>query len=116
MDALEKIFRQKPQNKIVLRYYVEMLLEQGHLLESRYFVDKLLEIDPDDLESNRLGYRVAIETMNPNVRCFEEKLMFAGISQEELYALQLHYYFTFNDQKKAHECALGLLNIEPTKK
>lgn len=114
MNPIEIIYRRTPRNPLVLKSYVSALYEKQHILEAKFFHDELKKEDPAGFETNRLGYLLSIRMMDPKVADFEKRLCQAGATQEQAYALQLHYYYTFFDLKKMRECANVLLDLEPT--
>lgn len=114
MNSIELNFRKTPKNPLVLKHYINTLYEKHHILEAKYYHEQLMKEDPSGLETNKIGYLLSIRLMNPHVAEFEKKLIKAGATQEQVYALQLHFYYTFSDTLKMRDCANGLLDIEPT--
>ena len=83
-------------------------------MEAKFFHDQLKNEDPAEFETNRLGYLLSIRVFEPKVADFEKNLIRAGVTQEQLYALHLHYYYTFSQLKKMRDCTNALLDLEPT--
>jgi hypothetical protein len=116
MDAIEINYRRTPRNPLALKSYINALYEKQHILEAKFFYDLLKDEEPAGFETNRLGYLLSIRMMDPMVAEFEKNLVRAGATQEQVYALQLYYYYTFSDLKKMRECTKCLLDLEPTEK
>lgn len=114
MDAIESIYRQTPRNPITLKSYVKALLERGHILEAKFFFEQLKTEDPKGLETNRLGYLLSMEMLDPMVGEFDKNLASAGATQEQRYALHLHYYYRFSNLARMRDCVRTLLDLEPT--
>jgi hypothetical protein len=114
VDSLELSYRRTPRNPVVLRSYVRDLIERQHILEATFFYERLKKEDATSFETNRMGYLLSIRMMDPKVGDFDKRLIEAGATQEQLYALHLHYYYTFSHIPKMRECMTTLLNIEPT--
>lgn len=114
MDFIESLYRKRPHNPKVLIQYINSLFDKQHILESKFYHDQLEKVNPSDLETNRIGYLLSLSLMNPQVANYEQKLKEANATHEQIYALQLHYYYTFSNTTKMRECALGLLDREPT--
>lgn len=112
MDSIEKNFRERPRNPIAIRHYAKSLLNAGHILESSFFCNLLLEEDKKGIEANKLGYQLAIRKMDKNVKEFDRQLFESGANKEDIYSLQLAYYFTFNDKVNMLKCANCLVNME----
>ena len=112
---MEDLYRKTPRNPLILKQYISDLLKNEHILEARYYHNKLIQECPDDIETNRLGYFIHIKCLNKNVRKFEEKLYENNASREIIYSLQLFYYYTFNDDVNLSKCLHGILDIEPTR-
>ena len=116
MDPIESNFRKTPNNPLALKHYVNTLYEKDHILEAKYYYEKLISEDPSGLETNKIGYLLSMRLMNPHVAIYERRLIDAGATQEQLYSLQLLYYYTFSDVVRMRDCVNGLLDIEPTDK
>lgn len=114
MNSIELDIRKTPKNPLVLKNYINTLYEKHHILEAKYHHEQLMKEDPSGFETNKIGYLLSIRLMNPHLAEFEKKLIKAGATQEQVYALQLHYYYTFSDKFKMRECTNVLLDIEPT--
>ena len=114
MDPLEDLFRARPNNKLCLQQYIQLLLDSDHVLEADFFWKRLQRIDPDSIETNRLGFMLSLQFANTDVSEFDRKMRLAGAEQELLYSLHLQYYYTYSDHTNMKKCAISLLDIEPT--
>jgi len=112
VDAIEKFFRERQRNPLAIRHYVRSLLDVGRILEASFYFDLLLAADPDSIETNKLGYQLAIQKFETGVERYERALRKAGASEEEIYSLQLAYYLAFNVRRLIQDCAHCLVDME----
>lgn len=112
MDDEEKYFREYKRNPKAVRAYVRSLFDEGHILEASFYFSFLLNADPNSIETNKLGYRLALARFDSNIRQYDDALRKASVTEEDLYSLQLAYYLTFNAQMLALDGARRLIDIE----
>lgn len=116
MDALEAQYRKTPKNPITLRAYIQMLIEKGHIIESKFYFDSLYSLDPNSLKTNQLGIQIASLLFEKNIRRYEDGLRIAKANHEQIYSLHCFYYLSFAnvafDQLK--EATEAMLDYEPT--
>lgn len=112
MNAIEKHYREFPRNQIAIRYFVNELIQMDRVLEATHYLNYLLKEDPKNIAANKLGYRLAIRRMEANVSKFDQQLHRLGVDKEEIYSLQLSYYFTFGIKKETINCAHALIDME----
>lgn len=114
MDPLEVEFRKRPRNPLILRSYISFLYEHGHILEACYYCDSLRREHPEGFETNRLAFQLSIACCDSSVGDIKNELMKSSITDEQLYTLYLHYYYSFMDVERMKTCASALLDLVPT--
>jgi len=72
----------------------------------------LVKIDPKSIETNKLGYLLAIKRFDNNVADFDRNLYEAGADLATIYSLQLAYYLAFDSKNNILNCANALVDIE----
>lgn len=107
-------YRKNRDGLATIRDYVLDLYNNQHFLEAQYFHEQLKKKDPDGLETNRIGYRLALAVVNTDVREFNTKLVDAGATEEQIFSLHIQYCLTFNDANQLRGYLEALLGIKPT--
>ena len=109
MNEIEVDFRKEfanPRKKVkALDNFINHLLENDHVLEANYYLNKLLEIKPKHEKSLRLGYKIAIRMFDRNrVIFFDKQLIEIKAKNELIIPLQLEYYFSMRCEAGMYRC------------
>lgn len=112
MNDEEKYFRNYKRNPKAIRAYVRSLFDDGHVLEATYYFAFLLSAEPHSIETNTLGFRLAIARFDKDVIRYDRALSKAGASEEEIYSLHLAYYLAFNQKKEILDASICLCDLE----
>ncbi|HEY9017587.1 hypothetical protein [Thiomicrospira sp.] len=81
-----------------LSIYTDDLLENGHILEAKYFVDQLVELKPSHPKALTLAYKIAVN-MNDHTRvkeCDEKLIRLKKVPIENVISLQIEFYVKNN--------------------
>ena len=118
MHIVEKKYRDTPQNnrKYVKRLsdYINILLENGRVLEAKYHFSELLALKPDNVKTHVIGYKIAIKTFDSKQVGELDKLLVAQKYKEQsLHCLRLQYYYSVNNQKCFRELVIYMLANPP---
>ncbi len=104
LELIEKKFRDTPfgHKKYLKRLndYISYLIENGRILEAKYFFNEMQEAKPNHIKTIVQGYELAIKTFDNNsVVLFDRALYESKQDEEKLLTLRLKYYYSVNNEK-----------------
>ena len=104
MNQVEKKYRDTPISNPKytkhLSNYINLLQQNGRVLEAKHFFQELLTLKPKSTNTYITGYKLAIKTFdNQMVERFDNSLMEKKSKTEILHCLRLEYYYSVNNQR-----------------
>lgn len=87
------------------------LMKNEHILEARYYLDKLLELKPPSEKNIALGYKIAIRMFDlPKVEYFDKKISEINANEELVMSLRLEFYCSVRSYREMELCTEWFLN------
>ena len=111
--SIELQYWEKPESIKRLNGYINYLIDSSHYLEAAHFHDLLDTLKPQDVNSIKLGFKVAVLNLNNDKAAYyHEKLFKLRKHKNDLIFFDLFLYCSNNNTQKIVENLNYVLNYD----